>query len=130
VRALTRDGLGEDGVQAAGFDAVELFEPDFVGFSGSPREARQLLNDLGLTVDLYQPLRGFEGVPHTRLARNLDQAERKFDLMHMLGAPLLLVWSNTSTSALGDIGLAAEQLHALADRAGRRGLRIGYEALA
>ena len=123
-----RDKL--DAVAAAGFDAVELFEPDFIGFLGSPREARQLLDDRGLTVDLYQPLRDFEGVPRSVFQRNLARAERKFDLMQELGAPLMLVCSNTLPTALGDTGLAAEQLHALAERAAQRGLRIGFEALA
>lgn len=56
-----RDKL--EAVAAAGFDAVELFEPDFIGYRGTPRDARHLLDDLNLTVDLYQPLRDFEGVP-------------------------------------------------------------------
>ena len=119
-----------EAIAAAGFDAVELFEPDFVGFQGTPRDARRLVDDLGLAVDLYQPLRDFEGMPRAQSQRNLDRAERKFDLMQVLGAPLLLVCSNTSPASLGDAGLAAEQLHALADRAARRGLRVGFEALA
>jgi len=123
-----RDKL--EAVAAAGFDAVELFEPDFIGYLGTPREARRLLDDLGLAIDLYQPLRDFEGVPRSLFERNLDRAERKFDLMQVLGAPLVLVCSNTSAAALGDPALAAEQLHALAERAARRGLRVGFEALA
>ena len=86
--------------------------------------------DLGLAIDLYQPFRDFEGMPDELFARSLDRAERKFDLMHTLGAPLMLVCSNTSPHSLDDAERAAAQLHALAERAAKRNLRIGYEALA
>jgi 4-hydroxyphenylpyruvate dioxygenase len=115
---------------SAGFDAIELFEPDFVGYRGSAGDLRALANDLGLGIDLYQPLRDFEGMPEVAFRRNLDRAERKFDLMEALGAPMLLVCSNVSSDSVDDAGLAAAQLHALAELAARRGLRVGYEALA
>jgi 4-hydroxyphenylpyruvate dioxygenase len=133
IATVSMSGTLRDKLEAialAGFDAVELFEPDLVGYRGTPREARRLVDDLGLGIDLYQPLRDFEGVPRYQLERNIERAERKFDLMQELGAPLVLVCSNTSPSSLGDPDLAAEQLHALAERAARRGLRVGYEALA
>ena len=119
-----------EAISAAGFDGIELFEPDFVNFNGSARELRGLAADLGLGIDLYQPLRDFEAMPAPLHRRNLERAERKFELMSELGAPLLLVCSNTSPQSLGDAALAAAQLHELAERAARHGLRIGYEALA
>ena len=67
---------------------MELFEPDFLGTRLSPRELRRYAADLGLAIDLYQPFRDFEGVSDERLARNLERAERKFDLMEALGVPL------------------------------------------
>jgi len=119
-----------EAIAAAGFDAVELFEPDFTSFQGSAEALRAIADDLGLGLALFQPFRDFEGMPEAMFRRSLDRAERKFDLMQRLGAPLMLVCSNVSPSALADPGLAAEQLHALAERAARRQLRIGYEALA
>ncbi|MCZ2498970.1 TIM barrel protein [Xylophilus sp. Kf1] len=119
-----------EAIAAARFDAVELFEADFVHFQGGAREVRRICADLGLGIDLYQPLRDFEGMPDAAHRRNLDRAERKFDLMGELNVSLMLVCSNVSPQSLGDAGLAAEQLHALADRAAGRGIRIGYEALA
>ena len=119
-----------EAIAAAGFDAIELFEADFVAFNGSARELRAMAADLGLGIDLYQPLRDFEGMPAALHRRNLERVERKFDLMQELGTPLMLVCSNTSPQSLGDAGLAAAQLHELAERAARRQLRIGYEALA
>ncbi|NUZ05807.1 bifunctional sugar phosphate isomerase/epimerase/4-hydroxyphenylpyruvate dioxygenase family protein [Piscinibacter koreensis] len=117
-------------IAAARFDGIELFEPDFVSFDGSAAELAAMAGDLGLTIDLYQPLRDFEGMPDADHARNLKRAERKFDLMQALGAPTLLVCSNTSPRSLGDAERSAAQLHELAERAARRNLRIGYEALA
>ena len=62
--------------------------------------------------------------------RNLSRAERKFDLMAELGCDLLLVCSNVSPQSLGGIGRAADDLHALGERAAKRGMRVGFEALA
>jgi 4-hydroxyphenylpyruvate dioxygenase len=115
---------------AAGFEAIELFENDLLCFDGTPREVRDLAADLGLAIDLYQPFRDFEGVGPDQFARNLERAERKFDLMQALAAPMVLVCSNVSPDTLGDPELAADQLRALAERAARRNLRLGFEALA
>ena len=119
-----------EAIAAARFDGVELFEPDFISFTGSARELRQQAADLGLGIDLYQPFRDFEGMPDELFRRSLDRAERKFDVMQELGCPLMLVCSTTSPASLGDAERAAAQLHELAERASRRNLRIGYEALA
>ncbi len=115
---------------AARFDAVEIFENDLLTFEGSAREARTLAADLGLAIALYQPFRDLEAVADDQFRRNLDRAERKFDVMQELGAPLMLVCSNATAQAIDDDGRAASQLAVLAERAAHRGLRIGYEALA
>ncbi|MFC6337859.1 TIM barrel protein [Pseudomonas sp. CCM 7891] len=117
-------------IAAAGFDGVEIFENDLLYYDGSPREVRQMCADLGIAITLFQPFRDFEGCRRERLARNLERAERKFDLMQELGADLVLVCSNASTDSLGDERILLDDLSLLAERAGRRGLRIGYEALA
>jgi 4-hydroxyphenylpyruvate dioxygenase len=119
-----------EAIAAARFDAVEIFENDLLQFPGTPADVRRLCDDLGLAIDLFQPFRDFEGVSAAQLARNLDRAERKFDVMEALGAPLMLVCSNVQPTASGDVDLMAEQMRSLAERAGARGLRIGYEALA
>jgi 4-hydroxyphenylpyruvate dioxygenase len=119
-----------EAIAAAGFDGIELFEPDFTHWSGSAADLHRMCSDLGLRVELFQPFRDFEGMPDAQFARGLDRAERKFDLMQALGCPLMLVCSNVSPLAQGDAGRAAAQLHALAERAARRELRIGFEALA
>jgi 4-hydroxyphenylpyruvate dioxygenase len=115
---------------AAGFDGVEIFEPDLISAPWSPAEVRHRCADLGLTVDLYQPFRDFEATPPEVHAQNLRRAELKFDLMEQLGADTVLFCSSVSPDAIDDDDLAAEQLHAVAARAAERGMRIAYEALA
>jgi 4-hydroxyphenylpyruvate dioxygenase len=115
---------------AAGFDAVEIFEQDLLTFDGTPDAAGALCRDLGLAVALYQPFRDFEAMPEPARAKNLDRAERKFDIMAALGAPLVLVCSNTQAAALDEPQRAADDLAEMARRAAARGLRVGYEALA
>jgi 4-hydroxyphenylpyruvate dioxygenase len=114
----------------AGFDAVELFEPDLVGSPSRPSEVRERAAALGLRIALYQPFRDFEAVPDAVLQRNLRRAEAKFDVMEDLGADTVLACSTVAPESIPDDDLAAEQLHALAERAAARGLRVAYEALA
>ena len=119
-----------EAIAAAGFDGFELFENDFVQFNGSAATLGTIARDLGLSVDLYQPFRDFEAMPEPQFRRSLERAERKFDLMQAMGASLVLCCSNTSPLAMDDPTCAAAQLHALAERAAQRGLRVGFEALA
>jgi 4-hydroxyphenylpyruvate dioxygenase len=114
----------------AGFRAVEMFENDLTFFSGKPRDARAMAVDLGLEIVALQPMRDFEAMPDPIRARNFGRAERKFELMHELGARLLSLCSNVSEEAIDDAPRAAADLAELADRARRHGFNIGYEALA
>ncbi len=114
----------------AGFDAIELFEPDLRSFSGSVHDAATLVRDHGLDVAVFQPFRDFEGRPDGDRATAFEEAERKFDVMQELGTSLLLVCSSVAPNSLGDIDRIVEDFYRLADRAAARGLRVGYEALA
>jgi 4-hydroxyphenylpyruvate dioxygenase len=116
-------------IAAAGFDGLEIFENDLLYFDGTPADVRHIAGDLGLRIVLFQPFRDFEAGPRERLQRNLDRAERKFDVMEQLEADLMLVCSSVAPDATNDDALAAADLHELGQRAARRGLRIGYEAL-
>lgn len=119
-----------DSIAAAGFDAVEIFENDLLGFEGTARDAGRMCADLGLSVALFQPFRDFEAMPEPQRARNLDRAERKFDTMQALGARQVLVCSNTQAATLPEPERAAADLREMAERAHKRGLTVGYEALA
>jgi len=116
-------------IAAAKYDLVELCENDLLFCEDSPHEIRRQAEDLGLKIAAFQPFREFEAMPDDAFRRSLERAERKFDVMAELGAPLMLVCSNVNVAAQDDDALAAAQLRELADRAGRRGLKIGYQAL-
>ena len=114
----------------AGFRAIEIFENDLTFFNGRARDVRAMAGDLGIEIIALQPLRDFEGAPEPARAKNFERAERKFDLMQELGTSLLSLCSSVAEDASGDVERCAADLRALAERAARRGFRIGYEALA
>ncbi|WP_194409592.1 bifunctional sugar phosphate isomerase/epimerase/4-hydroxyphenylpyruvate dioxygenase family protein [Microbacterium cremeum] len=114
----------------AGFDGVEIFEPDLIASPRSPEEIRARAAGLGLSLDLYQPFRDFEGVGPELLDQNLRRAAAKFGLMNRLGIDTMLLCSNVATARSGDEQLAAAQLRLLGDLAERHGVRVAYEALA
>lgn len=114
----------------AGFDGIELFEPDLVASTSSPAEIRSRCAELGLQIVLYQPFRDLDSTDPERFERNLVRLDRKFDVMADLGVDLILVCSNASADAVADMDLLATQLRAAGDVASRRGVRIAYEALA
>ena len=60
----------------AGFDGVELFEPDLLGSRLSPAEIGACAAGLGLSIDLYQPFRDFEAVSR-RAARRATCVGRR-----------------------------------------------------
>ncbi|GAA1988717.1 bifunctional sugar phosphate isomerase/epimerase/4-hydroxyphenylpyruvate dioxygenase family protein [Microbacterium pumilum] len=115
---------------AAGFDGVEIFEPDLIGSPESPEEIRALAARLGLTLDLYQPLRDVEGVDEQAFQGVLRRAEAKFRLMDRLGTDVVLCCSNVATATIDDDAISAAQLRRLGDLAGAHGIRIAFEALA
>src|SRR5699024_1144359 len=89
-----------------------------------------LAHRLGLSLDLYQPFRDFEGVAEGEFEKNLVRAQRKFDLMARLGMDTMLLCSNVGTATIADDGIVVEQLRRLGDLADRYGIDIAYEALA
>ncbi|GAA4057437.1 bifunctional sugar phosphate isomerase/epimerase/4-hydroxyphenylpyruvate dioxygenase family protein [Streptomyces shaanxiensis] len=114
----------------AGFDGVEIFENDLLASPLTPEEIRGRCADLGLTIDLYQPMRDIEAVPADEFGRNLRRARHKFELMRRLGADTVLVCSSVHPLAVDDDALAAYHLRQLADLAQDFGIRVAYEALA
>ena len=133
IATVCLSGTLEEKLEAAasaGFDEVELFEPDLVASALAPEEVRDRAGRLGLDIGLYQPFRDFEAVPEPLLRENLRRAERKFGVMERLGVDTMLVCSSVSEAAIDDDALATAQLRALAEQAAGHGIRIAYEALA
>ncbi|MBT2409529.1 sugar phosphate isomerase/epimerase and 4-hydroxyphenylpyruvate domain-containing protein [Streptomyces sp. ISL-12] len=114
----------------AGFDGVEIFENDLLASPLTPEEIRARCADLGLGIDLYQPMRDLEALPEEEFARSLRRARHKFELMRRLGTDTVLVCSSVRPDAIDDDALAAEQLARVASLAADHGIRVAYEALA
>ena len=89
-----------------------------------------MVAQLGLKIVTFQPFRDFEGMPEPQRSRTFARAERKFDLMGELGCDLLMICSNVAPDSLGGIDRAAADFHELGERAQKRGIRVGFEALA
>ena len=117
-------------IAAAGFEGVEIFENDLLSFNGTNREARRMMDDLGLKLVAFQPFRDFEGWGEPQRTRALARAERKLDTVAELGCDLLMVCSNVSPDAQGGLDRAADDFRELGERAKARGIKVGFEALA
>ena len=115
---------------AAGFDGVEIFEPDLIASDHSPEEIRALACRLGLSLDLYQPLRDLEGVDEVTFADNLRRAGATFATAQRLGIDTVLVCSNVATATVDSDEVSADQLRRIGDLAQGYGIRIAFEALA
>lgn len=117
-------------IAGAGFDGIEIFEQDFIAETGTPAEIGRMVRDHGLRIDLFQPVRDFEGMPAQLRGKAFDRVEHRFDQMQELGTDLLLIGSSTHPATLGGIDRIAADFAELGERAAARGLRVGYEARA
>jgi 4-hydroxyphenylpyruvate dioxygenase len=117
-------------VADAGFGGVEIFENDLLSFPGTPRDVAAAIRGLGMECTLFQPFRDLEGMPPEQRARAFDRMERKFDVMAELGTDLILLCSNCSPQASDDRSRMIADLYELGERAAKRNMRVGYEALA
>src|SRR3954447_25154553 len=115
---------------AAGFDGVEIFEPDLIASDHSPEEIRSLAKRLGLSLDLYQPLRDIEGVDDATFAENLRRAGATFATAQRLGIDTVLVCSDVATATVDSDACSAGQLRELGDLAQRYDVKVAFEALA
>ena len=119
-----------DAIAEAGFEGLELFENDLTAFTGSPREAGELIRSRGLRLVTLQPFRDFEGLEGRARQQAFDRAEHKFDLMQELGTDLLMACSTTRADSLPGLSRAADDYRELGERAAKRDLRVAFEALA
>jgi 4-hydroxyphenylpyruvate dioxygenase len=128
VSGLLLDKL--EAIAEAGFDGVEIFDNDLIACPLPPGEVARRCRDLGLTVDLFQPIRDVESVPPERFDDVRRRFRTKLEVAAALGAPTVLVCSNVAPDAVDDLDLRAAQLHRLGDLAASYGITIAFEALA
>lgn len=115
---------------AAGFDGVEVFDNDLIGCPLPPSEVARVAADLGLTIDLFQPVRDAAGVAPDAWPATRRRVLAKLDVARELGAPVVLLCSHVGDASVDDPDLTAAQLTELGDAAAERGLVLAYEALA
>ena len=113
-----------------GFDGVEIFEQDLVVNDRSPEEIRALADRLGLSLDLYQPFRDFEGVTPDLLEENLRRAAGSSRPCAVSASARCWSAATWPRPPVGSDQVAAEQLRRLGDLAASFGIRVAYEALA
>lgn len=133
ISSLSFSGHLYDKIQAAaraGFDGIEIFREDMVGYDGTPAEVAALARREGIAIAALQSLRDVEGLSGEARARAFRRAARFMDFAAELGAPMLIVSANTLAEADPDPQRAAADLAELADMAAGRGLAIGFEPLA
>jgi 4-hydroxyphenylpyruvate dioxygenase len=117
-------------IAAAKFDGIELFDNDLIASPMRPAEIATRCADLGLSIDLFQPVRDVEGVEPERFPEALRRVAGKLDVMQALGVDTFLACSNATRTAVADADLSAEQLNAVGDLAQQRGCTVAFEALA
>ena len=110
IATVSLSGLLADkleAIAAAGFDGIEVFDQDLVASPLSPREVALRCADLGLSVDLFQPVRDVEGVAPEAFGDVLHRVRRKLDVAAELGAPTVLLCSNVQPDARRRRGASA-----------------------
>lgn len=117
-------------IAQAGFDGVEIFEPDFTDWGESPTRLAALCRELGLTIFLYQPLRNIEGAPPEEWPQTRERACRTFETMREMGCRNLLLCSTLQAGSSADPARQTDDLARIADIAASFDARVGYEALA
>ena len=133
IATVSLSGLLSDKLTAiadADFDGVEIFDNDLIASPLSPTGIAGRCAELGLSVDLFQPVRDVEGVRPDRFGRVLHRLRRKFEIAQQLGAPVVLACSNVARDAIDDPELRADQLRQVGELASEHGLVVAYEALA
>lgn len=133
IATVCLSGTLEEKMQAAaaaGFHGIEVFEQDLVVSPSSPEQVRELAGHLGLSLDMYQPFRDGVEVAPEDFPDSLRRMRAKFELMHRLGTPVLLMCSNVAAAALDDDRAIADQLRQAGELAAQYDIKLAYEALA
>ncbi len=120
-----------EAIAAAGFRAVEIFETDLIAYPGSPRDdVRAMCADLGLTIVTCQPFRDFEGMPAEKRQRPSTASSASSTCCRSWGPTCSSSAPASRRTRLAGSTAPRPIFRELGERAARRSLRVGYEALA
>jgi len=112
----------------AGFDQIELWRQDVEAHTGDARNLAALLDNQQTGLTDYQVLLDFTGAPDNRRDARRKEALQMLDTAVLLGASTLLAPASTDPDSVA--GREEEDLRWLSREAGKRGVRIAFEAMA
>ena len=91
ISSISFSGQLEDKIEAAaaaGFDAIEIFREDIIGFDGPPEDIPAFAQRAGIGILSLQSLRDFEALSGEARAAAFRRAERVLDLAVRVDAPI------------------------------------------
>ncbi|WP_158784848.1 sugar phosphate isomerase/epimerase [Pantoea sp. BAV 3049] len=131
INTVLLGGTPEEKIEAAataGFSQVELWRQDVEAATGNTVDLSNLLKGHNLALTDYQVLLDFDGAPEEMRQSKRDEALQMLDTAVSLGATTLLTPASTQQNCIAE--REEEDIHWLAREAGKRGLRIAFEAMA
>ncbi len=131
INTVLLGGSTEEKLKAAsqaGFDQVELWRQDVEAASGDASDVARLLDNHRLALTDYQVLLDFDGAPDDQRESKRQEALQMLDTAVELGATTLLTPASTHQGCIAD--REEEDIRWLARQAGKRGLRVAFEAMA
>ncbi|MFC0141884.1 sugar phosphate isomerase/epimerase family protein [Erwinia mallotivora] len=131
INTVIFGGTPEEKIEAAaqaGFSQIELWRQDVEKAGGGVPGIIELVSAKNLAFTDYQVLLDFDGTPDAVRQQKCDEALVMLDTAVALGATTLLTPASTADDCLA--GREEEDIRWLVDEAGRRGLRVAFEAMA
>ncbi len=115
---------------AAGFDGVEMFEPDLIANDHSPEEIRALAGGSGCRWTSTSRCATSRVSTRRRSPTTCAAPRATFATAQRLGIGRVLVCSNVATATVDSDEVSADQLRRLGDLAAQYDIRVAFEALA
>lgn len=131
INTVLLGGSTEEKIAAAakaGFNQLELWRQDVDAASGTAQDIAGLLQEQHLALTDYQVLLDFDGAPDEQREEKRRDALKMMDAAQALGATTLLTPASTQKECIAE--REEEDIRWLAQEAGKRGLRVAFEAMA
>lgn len=131
INTVLLSGTTEEKIIAAaqaGFSQLELWRQDVDSAEGTPQAVASLLEEQRLALTDYQVLLDFDGAPDDQREEKRRDALKMMETAAALGTTTLLTPASTQKECIA--GREEEDIRWLAQEAGKRGLRVAFEAMA
>lgn len=131
INTVLLGGTTEEKIIAAaqaGFTQLELWRQDVESAKGAAQDVASLLDNQRIALTDYQVLLDFDGAPDEQRQEKRQDAIKMMDTAVKLGATTLLTPASTQKECVAE--REEEDIRWLAQEAGKRGLRVAFEAMA